>query len=98
MDWDAPSIFTLHPVEEPFVVTNDEAYVQNHQVPQDPGTVFGNIDFGALFGLADAGLEGVRPWSPALFDGSSDTALTGSLLEGDTGAGFVPEGWSFDLG
>ncbi|VDC07914.1 unnamed protein product [Peniophora sp. CBMAI 1063] len=39
---------------------------------QSAGSVLGNVDFGALFGLGNATLEGVRPWSPAPHDGTLD--------------------------
>ncbi|VDC00344.1 unnamed protein product [Peniophora sp. CBMAI 1063] len=37
-------------------------------LPQGTGTVLGNIDFDALFGLGDVTSQGSRPWSPSPFD------------------------------
>ncbi|KZV68284.1 hypothetical protein PENSPDRAFT_610193 [Peniophora sp. CONT] len=90
IDWDAPSILyhdTHHESER-----DGLDYAQYGQLPQSTGTVLGNIDFDALFGLGDSSSEGTRPWSPS----------TNPLPGNGEGLGFgSAEAWSgipFDLG
>ncbi|KZV61983.1 hypothetical protein PENSPDRAFT_658517 [Peniophora sp. CONT] len=100
MDWDAPSIFD-HSASES--LTDGMGHQHHGQLPPSTGTVFGNVDFGALFGLGDPSQEGAQPaWSPSAYDdGGLNTPLTGPLSGSSEGLGFGSEAWSgmgFDFG
>ena len=99
MDWEAPSIFGQAPIIEPETMVTSQP--QHGQYLQSTGTVFGNVDFGALFGLGDGNLEGVRPWSPSSFDAALSRPSSGPLSRGGQGLGFETDVWSgmtFDFG
>ncbi|VDC00347.1 unnamed protein product [Peniophora sp. CBMAI 1063] len=92
MDWEAPSVFD-HSTAGPDIGT-----LGDHQSDQSTGAVFGNVDFGALFGLGEGAPEGAQTWSPSSFEATFDPSSTG-VLSG--GMGFGTETWagmSFDFG
>ncbi|VDC07913.1 unnamed protein product [Peniophora sp. CBMAI 1063] len=87
----ASGSFVVPPVNDPLSGIDWSEIVGNNQTrssmagnidfaldepfPQGTGAVFGNVDFGALFGLGEPGLENGRPWSPAPPEESLDTLL-----------------------
>ncbi|KZV61985.1 hypothetical protein PENSPDRAFT_759060 [Peniophora sp. CONT] len=95
-NWDTFTMGSSQSVAADEFATYPMGFPHDGPLSQSTGTVFGNIDFGALFGLGDTGSDNLRPWSPLPFDEAQNRSavLAGLPLGGGEGMGFGSEGWS----
>ncbi|VDC07486.1 unnamed protein product [Peniophora sp. CBMAI 1063] len=81
-DWNAP-LMTFGPAVSDELAPYSMDYAQGNTVqPHSADAVFGNIDFDALFGFGNVNTEGLRPWSPAPFEGALDMPPADTVQEG----------------
>ena len=99
MDWDVLSL-TAPPLED-WAAGDARVPFLNEPVPPSTGSVYGSVDFGALFGLGEAPLDGIRPWSPAPYDEMMVPPPAGSFPANEEGVNVGSHTWdgvTFDLG